>query len=98
MRILNLRVFVASAWTDLDAVIEATRGKCAIMWRQRASDVVFADDLSSMEAHLNDGMRRLKGIPYQVVLRELETLAGHPNRLREWASLAKRVAENHATP
>jgi len=30
------------------------------------------------------------------VLREIETLAGHPNRLREWARAAIALAEKHA--
>jgi len=96
LRIPNLRVFVSSAWTDLDEVIAACGHKCAIMWRQRATDVVFPDDLLSIERHLDEGMRKLHGHYYQVVLRELETLASHPNRLHEWATLAIRLAEKHA--
>ncbi|HOS91863.1 MAG TPA: hypothetical protein PLD23_04850 [Armatimonadota bacterium] len=95
-RIPNLRVFVASAWTDLDRVIEACSGRYAIMWRQLASDVVFPDDMASIERHLDEGMAKLKGQSYQVVLREIETLAGHPNRLREWARAAIALAEKHA--
>jgi len=96
MRIPNLRVFVCSAWTNLDAVVDACRGRCAIMWRQRATDVLLSDDLGRIREHLRDGMRRLQGMPYQVVLREVETLAGRPNRLQEWATLAREAAEEFA--
>ncbi|MHC4916410.1 MAG: uroporphyrinogen decarboxylase/cobalamine-independent methonine synthase family protein, partial [Planctomycetota bacterium] len=44
LSIPNLRVFVCSAWTDLDAVLEKVGADYCIMWRQKASDVVFPDD------------------------------------------------------
>ena len=93
LRIPNLRVFVSSYWTDLDKVLEATQGRYCIMWRQSAAKVVFPDDLEPIKKHLETGMKKLQGHPYQVICRELETLAGHPGRLKEWAKLAVRVAE-----
>lgn len=96
LRIPNLRVFVASYWTDLDKVLEATQGRYCIMWRQSAAQVVFPDDLDPIRKHLETGMRKLQGHPYQVVCRELETLAGHPQRLQEWARLAVAMAEEWA--
>lgn len=96
LRIPNLRVFVSSAWTDLDRVIEACGTDYTIMWRQPAHGVVFPDDLEPIREHLEDGMKRLQGHHYQVVLRELETLHGHPDRLREWAQIAVEVAGEYA--
>ena len=96
LRIPNLRVFVCSAWTDLGQVIEACGDRTTIMWRQKASDVTFAGDLSATRRHLEEGMRRLQGCRYQVVLREIETLAGHPRRLHDWARVAIEVAEQWA--
>jgi len=96
LSIPNLRIFVASAWTDLDRVIDAVGDRYTIMWRQKASDVVMYDDVSSIRAHLDDGCRRLKGCRYQIVLRELQTLHGHPDRLHVWTELAKEAAAKHA--
>jgi hypothetical protein len=58
--------------------------------------VVFPDDLAPLRRHLNEGMRVLRGCYVQIVLRELQTLAGHPNRLTEWATLAKDAAAANA--
>jgi len=66
------------------------------MWRQHAANVVFANDLGPVRKHLEEGMRRLRGCYYQVVLRELETLQGHPERLREWARAAIEIAAKYA--
>jgi hypothetical protein len=65
------------------------------MWRQSAQAVVYPADLEPVRRHLEEGMRRLRGCHYQVVLRELETLRGHPNRLREWAQTAIAAAEKN---
>jgi len=96
LTIPNLRIFVSSAWTDLDKVVEKVGTKHCIMWRQKASDVVFPDDTSGIRRHLEEGMKRLQGCCYQVVLRELQTLAGHPNRLHEWAEIGKELAAKYA--
>ena len=45
---------------------------------------------------LTEGMRKLKGSYYQVVLRELQTLSGHPDRLHVWTRLAKEAAARHS--
>ncbi len=96
LSIPNLRVFVSSAWTDLDRVLEACGRDYTIMWRQSAAAVVFPDDLAPIRTHLEQGLRKLQGHHYQIVLRELETLQGHPDRLREWAQTAIELAEKYA--
>jgi hypothetical protein len=47
----NLRIFVCSAWTRLDWVVERVGDRYTIMWRQKASDVVTPDDVSSIRRH-----------------------------------------------
>jgi hypothetical protein len=96
LTIPNLRTFVCNAWTDLDKVIAAAGRDYVIKWEQKASDVVLPDDTSAMRRHLEDGARRLKGHCYQIVLRSVTTLAGHPDRLQVWARYAREAAEKHA--
>jgi len=96
LSIPNLRVFVSSFWSDLDEVIAACGKRYCIMWRQSAAQVTLPDTLGEHRAHLEAGMSRLQGHFYQVVLRELETLHGHPSRLREWARLGIEMAEKYA--
>jgi hypothetical protein len=96
LRIPNLRTFVSSYWTDLDKVIAACGTRYTIMWRQHAASVTLADDLGPTRQHLEQGLRKLQGHHYQIVLRELQTLAGHPDRLREWTRLAIELAGKYA--
>lgn len=93
LSIPNLRIFVCSAWSDLDKVIDAVGRRHTIMWRQKASDVIFAKDASSIRTHLQNGVRRLQGCHFQIVLRELQTLNGDLRRLHEWTALAQEAAE-----
>lgn len=91
LSIPNLRVFVCSAWTDLEVVRNKLNGQHCIMWRQKASDVVYGD-ASKVRQDLLEGARRLRGCPYQIVLRELQTLAGNLDRLRVWTQAAIEAA------
>ena len=95
LTIPNLRIFTCSAWTDLALVLEKVGRRYCIMWRQKASDVVFPDDIAGIRKDLEEGARRLRGHYYQVVLRELQTLAGHPDRLHVWTALAKEAVSRY---
>ena len=94
LSIPNLRIFVCSAWTDLSAVLEKTGSDYCIMWRQKASAVVYAD-VPRVRQDLEEGARQLQGRPYQIVLRELQTLAGNLDRLHVWTQAAIDAAERY---
>jgi hypothetical protein len=96
LSIPNLRIFVCSAWTNLEVLLERVGPEYCIMWRQKASDVVLPHDTETIRRDLDEGLRRLQGRPHQIVLRELQTLAGHPDRLHVWTRLAKDLAARHA--
>jgi len=96
LSIPNLRIFVCSAWTNLDKVVEAIGDKHVIMWRQKASEIVFTDDTKNIRQHLEEGVKRLNGCHFQIVLRELQTLGGHPDRLHVWTKLAKEAAVKYS--
>jgi len=96
LSIPNLRIFVCSAWTDLDRIIELVGTDCCIMWRQKASDVTLPDDDERIRRDLDEGARRLQGLHYQIVLRELQTLAGHADRLHVWSRYAREAAARYS--
>lgn len=92
----NLRIFVCSFWSDLEKIIEACGTDYCIMWRQSAAQVTLPDTLDEHREHLEWGLSQLQGHSYQIVLRELETLRGRPDRLHDWAKLAIEMAEKYA--
>ncbi|MBI2441675.1 MAG: hypothetical protein HYV35_09925 [Lentisphaerae bacterium] len=92
LSIPNLRKFVSSPWTSLDKLAAAVGDRYCIEWRQKATDVVFASDLSAVRAHLERGLTITRNGRIMVVLQELETVNNNRRRLNEWATLAKDVA------
>jgi hypothetical protein len=95
LSIPNLRIFVCSAWTDLTKLLEAVGNSYCIMWRQKATDVVFPDDSETIRRDLHQGAKQLQGRYYQIVLRELQTLRGHMDRLEVWTRYAVEAAETY---
>ena len=93
LSIPNLGIFVNSAWADLRLAAEKCRGRVCIAWRQKATDLVFADDLSAVRQHLKDGLRATQDCDRVIVLQEVMTTNGNPGRLREWVDVATLVAE-----
>ncbi len=96
MSIPNLRIFVCSAWSNLDRIMEAVGTEKVIMWRQKASDVVFTRDTADLRAPLEEGLKKMQGFHKQVVLRELQTLCGNMDRLHVWTRLAIEAAEKYS--
>jgi len=91
LSIPNLRKFVCSPWTDIGKLAKAVGDRYVIEWRQKATDVVYASDLTEVRKHLERGLQLASGCCIQIVLQELETTNHNPSRLADWASLAKEV-------
>jgi len=88
LTIPNLRLLTCSAWTDLPTLVDKVQDRCCIMWRHKASDVVCPHDTDALEKQIRRQAEILKGCHFQVVLRELQTLMGHADRLSEWTRLS----------
>jgi len=93
LSIPNLRIFVNSPWTDMATAAEKCRGRACIAWRQKATDVIFADDLSEVRARLEEGLRLTQGCNRVIVLQEVMTTNGNPGRLKDWTAMAKDASE-----
>ena len=81
-------------WTDLEKLVNAVGNRYCIEWRQRATDVVFTPGLGPIRDHLERGMRIARQTPMGIILQELETLDGRPERLKEWAETAREIGES----
>jgi hypothetical protein len=93
LTIPNLRKFICSPWTDLEKMVSAVGDRYTIEWRQKATDVVFAPDMTPIRQHLQRGLQITRQSCLQIVLQELHTVAGRPERLAEWSAAAKELGE-----
>ena len=89
----NLKIFVKGPWTDLDVAAEKCKGRYSFVWRQNASEIVYADDLSGLRTELVDGLKRTQGCHRAIILQEVITQNGNPGRLTDWVAMAKEAAE-----
>lgn len=88
LTIPNLQLLTCSAWTDMPTLVDKAGARCCIMWRHKATDVACADDTRQLARQIRQQAQILKGCSYQVVLREMQTLMGHMDRLREWTQIS----------
>ena len=93
LSIPNIRIFVNGPWTDLLTSVTKCQNRYSIVWRQKASDVLFSPDLAPIRKHLEDGMKMTQGCHRAIVLQEITTTNGNPGRLEDWVVLAKTVSE-----
>jgi hypothetical protein len=93
LAIPNLRIFVKGPWTDLPTAAAKCQDRFSIVWRQMASEVIFATDMSPVRKRLEEGMVISQGCHRSIVLQEVATCNGNPRRLHEWVTMAKDVAE-----
>lgn len=96
LTIPNLRKLICSPWTDLAKLVSAVNHRCAIEWRQKATDVVFAKDMAPIRRDLERGLQIARGNCLQIVLQELHTVDGRPGRLAEWVAAAKELGAKYA--
>jgi hypothetical protein len=93
LAIPNLRIFVNSPWTDLAMTAEKCGDKYSIVWRQKATDVIFAEDMAPIRKHLEEGMKITQDCYRAIVLQEVITTDGNPRRLYDWVAAAKSISE-----
>jgi hypothetical protein len=91
MRLPNLRQFICSAWTSPEEVVSRVGRKCAIEWRQKASEVIDAADRNQLKKQLRSGLEVLRGCHVQIMLDSVMTTNGNPGRLKEWVEVAKDI-------
>jgi hypothetical protein len=66
-------------------------------WQLREkTDVVLTPEMGPIREHIKRGLETAKGTPLHITLQELETVDGKPERLREWAAMAKEVGSQMA--
>jgi hypothetical protein len=58
---------------------------------RQKTDVVFTPGMGPIREHLRRGLSLAKGTPLHITLQELETVAGRPERLSEWAAAAQEI-------
>lgn len=93
----NLRKISMSPWINLDVAVENVGTDYVFSFK--TNPAVLAEDKWNPEAvryDLEKKLDRLKGIPVEIIMKDISTVRYEPKRLWEWAAIAMNAAAKYA--
>lgn len=91
-KVPGLRRVSVSPWTDFAAAVDIMGGYSALNWRYSPAEVIFGFDEDKIRSTIETNLTLAKDVPVEIVLQDIETLAGQPERIKRWVEIAKEVA------
>lgn len=93
-QIPNLRRIAVAPRADVRRCAEQIGVDYVLSYRPNPSEMVCCGfDPEHVRRTLREALDACKGCHVDITLKDVETVEGHPERLREWARIAKEVAE-----
>jgi hypothetical protein len=93
-RIPNLRSVSVSPWADEEKMAEALAGRCVYSRKPNPAQVstgVF--DEAAIRADISRTFAVARGCDIEIIMKDVHTLDGHPERLARWVQLAREESE-----
>ena len=95
-RIPNLRKVSTSPWVNIDRAIKEIGGRYVMS--RKPNPAWLAEDTwrpDMAEADLRAFLDKARGLPVEVILKDISTVRYQPQRLWEWEKMAMRVVEEY---
>ena len=95
-RIPNLRKVSTSAWVNVDRAVKEIGGKYVMS--RKPNPAWLAEDTwrpDMAEADLRVFLDKARGLPVEIILKDISTLRYQPQRLWAWEKMAMRVVEEY---
>jgi hypothetical protein len=83
-----------SYWIDIDKAVEAMGADYVFSYKPTPS--VFAGDAYeavSAQGDLKKLLEKARGTRIEIIMKDISTVRGEPQRLWEWVAMASRMAE-----
>jgi len=84
----------ASPWAQLEKYRDGVPNDVIISWKPNPAWLAQEFDETFIRTELEKGMRILRGKRFEVVLGDLRTCGGHPERIGRWIQLVRESMEN----
>jgi hypothetical protein len=95
-KIPNLRKISFSPWADIGKAADRAGGKYVLSCKTSPSAfAVESFGLESMKADLEKTLEATKGCSVEILMKDISTLRGRPERLFEWERMAMRLVEKY---
>jgi hypothetical protein len=95
-RIPNLRKVSTSPWVNTERAVKEIGGRYVMS--RKPNPAWLAEDVwrpDMAEADLRAFLDRARGLPVEIILKDISTVRYQPQRLWEWARMAMRVVEEY---
>lgn len=92
-RIPNLRSIAVTPTADVARCADQIGADYVISWRPNPADMACAWDEDRIARQMRDGLKACRSGICHVHLKDVETVQGNPDRLRQWTRIARRMAE-----
>jgi len=89
MKIPRLRRISISPWCNIRVAAERLQNRYVYNWKPNPADLVAGWDESRIRAQLTEFLAVTKGCVVEMVMKDVQTLGDHPERLARWVEIAR---------
>ena len=90
----NLRRIAVSPWSDIARCADQIRDDYVISWHPNPTDMGCCGfDPEHVSDIIRDGMEKMSACHVDIVFKDVNTVEGDPDRLREWVRIVREASE-----
>ena len=93
-QIPRLRKISASPWADVSKFAEALGRSCIISWKPNPALLTSGYDEEQIYHVMREGIASLKGCCYEILMQDLKTCDGLPERSARWVEITRKALED----
>ncbi|MFW6414596.1 MAG: hypothetical protein ACOCZS_04765 [Verrucomicrobiota bacterium] len=94
-QIPNLRRIAVTPWADVRKCAEQIGTDYVISWRPSPTDMVCAEfKPQRIRSITQEALEACRGLHVDITLKDIQTVRNEPERLKEWVSITKDVAQS----
>jgi hypothetical protein len=91
-QIPNLRKISTSPWADLEQMVEKTEGNYVISFKPNPAFLAEETwDPDGVRVYLTEALKKIRGCPVEVILKDISTVGFEPRRLESWTEIVRGV-------
>ena len=96
LKIKNLRRVAVCPWADTGEFLPVLKDRYIMTWKPQPSYLSMAEfGREAIEQELSSGIRKARGGRLELILRDLTSVRGDPERITQWVQIARKaIAEN----
>ncbi|MDD5688286.1 MAG: hypothetical protein PHE88_10690 [Elusimicrobia bacterium] len=93
-KLKNLRSIAVTPVANLNKCVEQIGNDYVVSWRPNPTDMVCASwDENQIKKIIDDGKESCKNNIYHILLKDVETCQGEPDRLARWIKIVRNIVE-----